>query len=189
MTHPLRACAVSLALLLAGAPAFAASLTPSDTSALLTPPDTSGLRFHGFRAGASLAELDSIVRRLAGGLRCDRSKRDPRVSECRGVVRDSAMGGRVEVWVSAMDGLAGVISLSAGLDTVGLARWRRTLEQAYGSVGTKVQGHQRMMQWVRRGRMLRLTWRAQGGEHQTSVSLVDGRVLDAWAAEPTGASP
>ena len=37
-----------------------------------------------------------------------------------------------------------------------------------------------MMQWVRRGRMLRLTWRAEKGAKVASVSLVDGRVLDAW---------
>jgi hypothetical protein len=43
-----------------------------------------------------------------------------------------------------------------------------------------MQGTQRMMQWVRRGRMLRLTWRAEGTGMTASVSLVDGRVLDQW---------
>ncbi len=37
-----------------------------------------------------------------------------------------------------------------------------------------------MMQWVRRGRMLRLTWRTDRRGRTASVSLVDGRVLDAW---------
>jgi hypothetical protein len=37
-----------------------------------------------------------------------------------------------------------------------------------------------MMQWVRQGRMLRLTWRIEGREKTASVSLVDGRVLDQW---------
>jgi hypothetical protein len=37
-----------------------------------------------------------------------------------------------------------------------------------------------MMQWVRRGRMLRLTWRKEGTATTASVSLVDGRVLDRW---------
>jgi hypothetical protein len=37
-----------------------------------------------------------------------------------------------------------------------------------------------MMQWVRRGRMLRLTWKTDRGDRVASVSLVDGRVLDAW---------
>jgi len=39
-----------------------------------------------------------------------------------------------------------------------------------------------MMQWVRRGTMIRLTWRAQQGAKATSVALIDGNVLDAWTA-------
>ena len=37
-----------------------------------------------------------------------------------------------------------------------------------------------MMQWVRRGRMIRLTWRMEKGNRTASVSLIDGHVLDAW---------
>jgi hypothetical protein len=33
---------------------------------------------------------------------------------------------------------------------------------------------------VRRGRMLRLTWRLERSGKVASVSLVDGRVLDDW---------
>ena len=40
-----------------------------------------------------------------------------------------------------------------------------------------------MMQWVRRGRMLRLTWRKERGDKVASVSLVDGRVLDGWGRD------
>jgi hypothetical protein len=153
---------------------------------LMTPPlavsqDTSALQFHGFRAGARLEELDRMLRRLDGGrLRCDRAQRDSRVSECRGVVKDSAMGGTVHLWVSAIDSVAGVITISAGVEDQRLQRWRRTLESRYGRVPVKAQAGQRMMQWVRRGRMLRLTWRVDRGELTASVSLVDGRVLDEW---------
>jgi hypothetical protein len=69
-----------------------------------------------------------------------------------------------------------------------LDRWRTTIEGRYGRVDTQAQGAQHMMQWVRRGRMLRLTWRTDGGGQVASVSLVDGRVLDAWGqgrARPT----
>jgi hypothetical protein len=45
-----------------------------------------------------------------------------------------------------------------------------------------------MQQWVRRGRMLRLTWRLERGEKVASVSLVDGRVLDGWARGTQGHS-
>ena len=180
MTLPLRAPALALLLLTATTPASAGAIAQ----------DTSALQFHGFRAGARLDEIDGLIRRLDGGrLRCDRAKRDRRVSECRGMLRDSALGGAVKVWVSAIDSLAGVITLSAGVDGETLDRWRQGIESRYGRVSAKVQGSQWMMQWVRRGRMLRLTWRTDRGKRTASVSLVDGRVLDAWGQKRAAASP
>ena len=73
MTHLFRALALSLARLALAASASASSPIVS------TPQDTSALEFHGFRAGARIEELDSLIRRLDGGrLRCDRAKRDRR---------------------------------------------------------------------------------------------------------------
>ena len=74
---------------------------------------------------------------------------------------------------------------------------KQALERSYGVVGASVQGGQWMLQWIRRGRMLRLTWRAESGGKIASVSLVDGRVLDGWgkrnrlrpAADTTGVTP
>jgi hypothetical protein len=130
------------------------------------------------------------MRRLDGSrLHCDRARRDHRVSECRGTVKDTTLGGAVEIWVSAIDSVAGVITLSATVDAGRLDRWRTGIESHYGRVSAKAQGSQRMMQWVRRGRMLRLTWRTDRGKRTASVSLVDGRVLDAWGRERGGASP
>ncbi len=151
--------------------------------------DTSALRFRGFRAGATLDELDAVVRAGGGRLRCERARRDRRVSECRAAVHDSALGGAVKVWASAVDSVASVITLAATVDTAALDRWRQELEARYGRVGARAQGSQWMMQWVRRGRMLRLTWRVERGERTASVSLVDGRVLDAWGAQRPGRSP
>jgi hypothetical protein len=173
---PLLPASLVLALLIL--PATASSTIPQDTSAL---------HFRGFRAGARLAELDALLRKQGGRLRCDRSKRDPQVSECRGTIRDSTSG-PMHVWVSAMDSAAGVIALSAALDSTGLGGWRRELERRYGRVAVKTQGGQSVLQWVRRGRMIRLTWRTERGELTASVSLVDGRVLDAWGAERAGGS-
>jgi hypothetical protein len=90
-------------------------------------------------------------------------------------------GGAAELWVSAMDSVAGVITLSGILAPEELESWRERLETRYGRVGSRTQGTQSMLQWVRRGRMLRLTWRIERGEKVASVSLVDGRVLDAWS--------
>jgi hypothetical protein len=143
--------------------------------------DASGLQFLGFRAGARLDEVNLRLRSVGGGpLRCKRSKADARVSECRGVLRDTDEGPRVDLWVSAIDSLAGVMTLSGKVDSIQLEDWRRTLEERYGRVGTRVQGSQSMLQWVRRGRMIRLTWRLERKEKVASVSLVDGHVLDSW---------
>jgi hypothetical protein len=143
--------------------------------------DTAALEFHGFRAGATLAELRTLLQALDGGrLRCERAKADPRVSECRAAVTDVELGERVNLWVSAIDSVASVITLSSSVSAGQLDRWRQTIERRYGRVDASVQGSQWMMQWVRQGRMIRLTWRVQQGEKMASVSLVDGRVLDDW---------
>jgi len=117
--------------------------------------DTSALRFLGVRAGAPLQEIAAEVRRRGGTLHCDQSKTDPRVRECRGTLPGAADQRGVTVWVSAIDSAAAMAT----------------------------QGKQKMMQWVRRGRMLRLTWRPEGDGTTASVSLVDGLVLDRWGQE------
>jgi hypothetical protein len=159
------------------APPAAAAPAPITT-------DTATLQFHGFRAGARLDEIDALVRRLEGGrLRCEPAKVDRHVTECRGRYTDPALGGTVALWISAMDSVAGIITLRADLDSDRLDRWREGIVARYGKVGARAQGTQWMMQWVRRGRMLRLTWRQERGEKAASVSLVDGRVLDAWGRD------
>ena len=153
-------------------------------SAELMPADSAPLEFHGFRAGATLAELQTLLQALDGGrLRCERAKADRRVSECRAAVTDVELGERVNLWVSAIDSVASVITLSSPVSAGQLDRWRQTIERRYGRVDATVQGSQWMMQWVRQGRMLRLTWRIERGEKVASVSLVDGRVLDAWGRD------
>jgi hypothetical protein len=187
MLTSLRALAVA-SLLLAPTLLGAKPATPA--------PDSVGLHFLGFRAGARLDELQRHLRGIGGSrLRCRPSKVDRRVNECRAALKDSVSGGSVELWVSAMDSLAGVITLSGVVAPGQLERWRGTLEGSYGRVGTRVQGAQWMLQWVRRGRMIRLTWRLERGAKVASVSLVDGHVLDGWGrsrsalAAPVPAQP
>ena len=152
--------------------------------------DTSALRFLGIRAGASLQEISAEVRRRRGALRCDQSRTDRRVRECRGTFPDSLGQPAVAIWVSAIDSVAGVIALAAPVGPATLSAWRDQLTRRYGAVATATQGGQKMMQWVRRGRMLRLTWRAEGKGTTASVSLVDGLVLDRWGHErDLGSSP
>ena len=153
-------------------------------------PDTLALEFLGFRAGARLEELALHLRATgAGKMRCRQSKVDRRVRECRAVLNGPQLAGAAELWVSAMDSVAGVITLSGILAPAQLEGWREALETRYGVVRVRAQGAQSMLQWVRRGRMLRLTWKLERGEKVASVSLIDGRVLDSWgrAGAPAGA--
>ncbi len=147
---------------------------------LPAPTDTAALEFFGVRAGARLAELAARVRPRGGQLRCKQATADPRVTECRGTLKDPRLGGRVELWASAVDSAAGIITLSGPVATEQLAYWRRDVERRYGRVDARSQGNQWMMQWVRQGRMLRLTWRVDGSRKTASVSLVDGHILDRW---------
>jgi hypothetical protein len=166
---------MSLAAILA----LSVSLTISVTSATAAAQDTTAMTFLGVRAGAALDELSAELRRRHGTLRCRQARSDPTVRECRGTLPDS-IAGELAVWVSAMDDTAGVITLSAPISAPALHAWQSDLSRRYGRVQTSTQGKQRMMQWVRRGRMLRLTWRVESSDTIASVSLVDGRVLDGW---------
>jgi hypothetical protein len=148
-------------------------------------PDTTPLTFNEIPAGTSLAQLSEQLRSLKGTpLRCLRSSRDQSVQECRASFSPPGIEGIVEVWLSAIDSLSGILTLKYSGSSATLERWRDDLELRYGSVPTQIQGTQRMKQWVRRGRMIRLTWRREADGTSVSVSLVDGRVLDGWGARP-----
>ncbi len=139
------------------------------------------LAFLGFEAGGHLAPLARQVQALGGkALRCDRSRRDRAVHECRATVFAPGSGRALELWLSAIDSAAGVMTISSALTGVELGEWKDTLERNYGVVDARVQGSQWMLQWIRQGRMIRLTWRIERGATVASVSLVDGRVLDGW---------
>lgn len=175
---PAGAVAVSLLCLFAG----------STHSAAQVPTGQEPLAFAGFTAGSELAEITSSLRRRQGQrLRCTRSSADSTVQECRGTYPDSATGRTVEVWLSAIGGSAGVLTLKTEGTTALLERWRSELSARYGRVATSVQGAQRMMQWVRKGRMIRLTWRRDRAATVISVSLVDGHILDGWGRRLEGA--
>ncbi len=139
------------------------------------------LTFFGFEAGSHLTDLNAQVREMGGtGLRCTRSRADRRLLDCRGMVADPSAGQPLEVWVSAVDSLSGVLTISGPVTAAQLDDWRSTIEQDYGKTGARVQGPQWMMQWIRRRQMLRLTWRVRDNQKVASVSLVDGPVLDGW---------
>lgn len=146
--------------------------------------NTTNLEFRGFRPGDRLSDIASRIEQLDGSkLHCNRAKVDRRISECRANLTDPDFGGSVQIWLSAIDSVAGVVTLSGQVAPDQLDQWRSTLEGKYGRVGAKVQGPQWMMQWIRQDRMIRLTWRIEGTNKVASVALVDGAVLDAWGRE------
>lgn len=155
---------------------LASSATTGAAQAPLPP-----LSFLGFEAGARLDAVTLQVQALGGtGLRCDRSRRDRSVSECRATLFDPVWSRPVSLWLSAMDSATGILTLSGPVSAEQLDGWKTELESSFGAVGAKVEGPQWMLQWVRQGRMLRLTWRIDNNAKVASVSLVDGRVLDEW---------
>jgi len=161
-----RGLAAALAVLCAAAP-LAAQGTP--------------LSFFGFRAGVPLAAVEAQVRLLLGtGLSCQRSKADPRLQDCRATVSDPVANTPVSIWLAAIDSVTGVLTISATLPTADFLRWRDEIEATHGPRAATVQGTQGMAQWIAGAQMLRLTWRARTGRVETSVSIVDGPVLDGW---------
>jgi hypothetical protein len=134
----------------------------------------------GFSPGESLSAVAARVHELGGAtLACDQSRADRRVLDCRALMKDS-LGHHFDLWLSAVDSAASVLTLSTTLADTALAAWQRALVRHYGPAGIQSQGPQRMMQWVRQNTMLRLTWRIEDGRAVASISLVDGALLDAW---------
>ena len=140
------------------------------------------LSFHDFRPGMTIGEVTTLVDRLGGSFTCETSARDTRVRECRGRAAGAELGGPVTLWGSAMDGVLGVLTVAGDVAPDQLDDWRSHLERHHGQVDARVQGTQWMLQWVRRGTMVRLTWRVGRGERRASVSFVHGPTLDNWGS-------
>ena len=146
-------------------------------------PATDPLMIFGIKAGSTVRVIaETIADRDGGHLRCDRSKVDLRVEECRATVSVPEAAEPLELWMSAVDSVTSVLTIAGNLAPDELDQLRSSLERRYGRVNAKAQNSQWMMQWVRKGTMIRLTWRAQQGAKATSVALIDGNVLDAWTA-------
>jgi hypothetical protein len=166
----------------AGGLSFSLPLAAQATGPAALAADTVALEFLGFGPGITIPELRTRATQLGKGtLDCKRAAADLRLSECRAGLPELDAGRSVDLWVSVIDGRAAITTLSARLPDARFARWREFLEGRYGAVPEKRQGPMRMMQWVHQGRMLRLSWRPKGRDFETSVSMVDGPLLDGWA--------
>lgn len=137
--------------------------------------------FLGFQPGMPRAAIDTAAHAAgADSLRCVVSSSDPRVGECRASLSNADADRTVDLWLSTVDDTASILTLSASLTTSRLDRWRDFLVARYGAATPRSRGPVTMLQWISGGRMLRLAWRSKGRGFDTSVSMVDGRVLDGW---------
>ncbi len=149
------------------------------------------LQFMGFRAGMTLAQVSHNVRLHRGdALRCERAPSDSLLTDCRAQLRDPMTGARLELWLSAMDSLVGVLTVAGTLSAPQLDWWSSSLTNAYGAGSESSQGTQFTRQWIRHRQMLRLTHRTPADSGlNASVSLVDGPVLDGWGRRRRGGLP
>jgi hypothetical protein len=139
------------------------------------------LRFFGFRVGTPLETAARRVDDLSGtAIACGRSTVDQRVLDCRSTFPDPITSDPVELWLSALDSLVAVLTVSGSVSPVQFQAWRSSLVSAYGETAVVRQGSQSMLQWVRHRQMLRLTWREFSDSTTASVSLIDGPILDGW---------
>jgi hypothetical protein len=102
------------------------------------------------------------------------------VLDCRSTFPDPITSDPVELWLSALDSLVAVLTVSGSVSPVQFQAWRSSLVSAYGETAVVRQGSQSMLQWVRHRQMLRLTWREFSDSTAASVSLIDGPILDGW---------
>jgi hypothetical protein len=139
------------------------------------------LRFFGFRVGTPLETAAERVDDLFGtAIACERSTVDPRVLDCRSTFPDPITADPVALWLSALDSLVAVLTVSGPVSPLQFQAWRSSLVSAYGETEVVRQGSQSMLQWVRHRQMLRLTWREFSDSTAASVSLIDGPILDGW---------
>ncbi len=170
------------------------SLLPTALAILLGPPLLAAqaparapLGIFGFAPGDSLRQIRAALSaRHGSGWVCRGSRADASVVECRGSFPDPLHRNPVTLWLSAIDGRAGILTLQAMLTPAGLAEWQDGLSASYGPAPAERRGPLRMMQWIRSGRMLRLTWHAGARGIEASISLVDGGILDRWGRPRSG---
>jgi len=131
----------------------------------------------GFRPGATHAAAEAAVRNQRGRWSCRQSAVDPRFTECLGSIAPVGEP-PLDLTASLVHDSVAVLLLSGTVADADLRRWRAHLDARIGPATERHAQGQTVWQWVRAGRMIRITSRAEGGTQRASISLVDGRLLD-----------
>ncbi len=140
------------------------------------------LEMLGLAPGIPQSELQDRVAKLGSRLSCKVSTVDRRFAECTATIDQVAERHRWELRASLVDTTSAVILLKTSVTAKELDTIRNGLAQSLGRPNYRKQGSQTSYEWVRAGRMMRLTSRTDRDGLQLSVSLVDGGVLDALNA-------
>jgi hypothetical protein len=135
----------------------------------------------GLAPGGTPGELRDDVAKLGGRLSCKASTTDPRFTECTAAFNDSGSL-RWDLRASLVDSTSAVILLKTTASKDELTSLRTTLTKSLGRPNYRQQAGQTSYEWIRAGRMMRLTSRTEKGALQLAVSLVDGAALDALNA-------
>jgi len=133
--------------------------------------------FLGFRPGASRVVTEQTVRGAKGHWSCRRSTVDPRFTECLGSIAPPGEPA-LSLTASLVHDTVAVLLLSGPVADGDRQRWRADLDDRIGPATVRQSQGQTIWQWVRARRMVRITAQAGAGTRMTSVSLVDGVLLD-----------
>jgi hypothetical protein len=136
----------------------------------------------GLAPGLPHGELQNQVAKLGGKLSCKPSTVDRRFTECTASLSQAPDGRRWELRASLVDGGSAVTLLKTTASAKAVEALRAELIDTYGRPNYRQQGSQTSYEWIRAGRMMRLTSRPQRDLVEVSVSLVDGPALDALSS-------
>jgi hypothetical protein len=157
-------------------------LAVAGTIASAATPQSPPLGLLGLAPGLVQSDLQERVAKLGGKMSCRTSTVDRRFAECTAMLSGAPDGRRWELLASLIDGTSAVILLKTGVSEREVEQLKSSLTTELGRPNYRKQGEQQSFEWIRAGRMMRLTSRPERGRVQLSVSLVEGSVLDALDA-------
>jgi hypothetical protein len=138
------------------------------------------LSFLGFRAGMPVAQARSLIRAAGGSLDC-RATSDPRIRECNGFLptRQEPPRESVRLLVSSVRDSAAVIVVSRTPTESDISGLISALTAEFGTPNRQVgPGAQASWEWIRRGQKLVVAQRREDIRSASSVTLIDGPLLD-----------
>ena len=141
------------------------------------------LGIHGLEPGTSQAALGERVGQLGGKLGCHGSTANSRLGECLASLTRTPDHRSWTLRASMVEGTTAVLILTAPISDRDLDRLREQLIADFGRPNLRNQGTLKSYEWIRSGRMMRLTSNGSGDKREVSISLVEGAVLDRLGAE------